>query len=294
MFLKRATHRVAPTAACILIFSSIISPAYAALNITKSGDLTATKFDELGFDPTGLVGYWQLNGNANDSSGNHNDGTIMGATATTDRFGTAGQALSFDGLSQYVNVGDPASGVLDFGTNDYSISMWFKPNVSDYGDHVLVGKYVPGTAGYTIGLWNSNIIYFHNPTTTNVQTTYTNGVWMQVVATRDVGGKKLYVNGILKDSQGGVVNASTSNSFMIGGSTEQALYSPASVDEVKVFNRALIASEILSMYNHEKGKFSVGKDGVDKSLQFIEDPALPVQARSKKESLTVKGSLIEQ
>ena len=75
-------------AAIFLLLLSIIflpAPVHAALNITKTGDLTATNFDELGFNPTGLVGYWQLNGNAKDSSGYHVDGTIYGATATTDR-----------------------------------------------------------------------------------------------------------------------------------------------------------------------------------------------------------------
>ena len=48
------------------------------------------------------------------------------------------------------------------------------------------------------------------------------------------------------------------------------------------------------MYNHEKGKFSVGADGTMQALEFVEDPALPVQMRSKKQSLTVKGQLIEQ
>jgi len=49
---------------------------HAGLNINKAGDLEATEFNELGFDATGLVGYWQLNGNANDSSGQGNNGTI--------------------------------------------------------------------------------------------------------------------------------------------------------------------------------------------------------------------------
>ena len=34
----------------------------------------------------GLVGYWPFNGNANDESGNGNDGTVNGVTLTNDRF----------------------------------------------------------------------------------------------------------------------------------------------------------------------------------------------------------------
>lgn len=45
----------------------------------------------------GLVGYWPFNGNANDESGNGNNGSNNGATLTTDRNGVANQAYSFDG-----------------------------------------------------------------------------------------------------------------------------------------------------------------------------------------------------
>ena len=40
----------------------------------------------------GLVGYWPFNGNANDESGNGNNGTVNGATLTTDRFGNSNSA----------------------------------------------------------------------------------------------------------------------------------------------------------------------------------------------------------
>ena len=43
----------------------------------------------------GLVGYWPFNGNANDESGNGNDGTVNGATLTTDRFGNSNSAYEF-------------------------------------------------------------------------------------------------------------------------------------------------------------------------------------------------------
>lgn len=37
----------------------------------------------------GLVGYWPFNGNANDESGNGNNGTVNGASLTTDRYGVS-------------------------------------------------------------------------------------------------------------------------------------------------------------------------------------------------------------
>ena len=51
-----------------------------------------------------LVGYWPFNGNAIDESGNLNDGTVNGATLTTDRFGTANAAYDFDGVDDFINI----------------------------------------------------------------------------------------------------------------------------------------------------------------------------------------------
>ena len=45
----------------------------------------------------GLVGYWPFNGNANDESGNGNNGTVNGATLTADRNGNLNKAYNFGG-----------------------------------------------------------------------------------------------------------------------------------------------------------------------------------------------------
>jgi len=50
----------------------------------------------------GLVAYYPFNGNANDESGNGNNGTVNGATLTSDRFGNANSAYSFDGVNMRI------------------------------------------------------------------------------------------------------------------------------------------------------------------------------------------------
>jgi hypothetical protein len=52
----------------------------------------------------GLIASYPFNGNANDESGNGNIGTVNGATLTTDRFGKANSAYSFDGVSSYIQT----------------------------------------------------------------------------------------------------------------------------------------------------------------------------------------------
>ena len=70
----------------------------------------------------GLVAHYPFNGNANDESINSNDGTVTGATLTTDRFGNANSAYSFDGVDDYIEVSGNSSLLND----SLSLSLWFK------------------------------------------------------------------------------------------------------------------------------------------------------------------------
>ena len=72
----------------------------------------------------GLVAYYPFNGNANDESGNGNDGTVNGATLTTDRFGNTDQAYSFDG-NDYIST--------IYGFDSPKELFQFGFNLSNYG-----------------------------------------------------------------------------------------------------------------------------------------------------------------
>jgi hypothetical protein len=88
----------------------------------------------------GLVGYWPFNGNANDESGNGNNGTVNGATLTTDRFGVANKAMQF-GQNQYIELANLHQNNI----NGYSISSWFKRNSSNSNiDGAIVSGSYPG------------------------------------------------------------------------------------------------------------------------------------------------------
>ena len=73
----------------------------------------------------GLVAYYPFNGNANDESGNGNNGTVNGATLTTDRFGKVNSAYSFDG-SCYIK-----GAANKFPTGERTISLWFYSDALD-------------------------------------------------------------------------------------------------------------------------------------------------------------------
>lgn len=51
-----------------------------------------------------LIGWWPFNGNANDESGNGNNGTVNGAIITIDRFGNANKSFSFNNANNWIEI----------------------------------------------------------------------------------------------------------------------------------------------------------------------------------------------
>ena len=86
----------------------------------------------------GMVAYYPFNSDANDESGNGNDGTVYGATLTEDRLGKANSAYSFDGVDDYILVNHDIS--INF-SEAISISIWVKPiEIPTRGARMIIGK----------------------------------------------------------------------------------------------------------------------------------------------------------
>ncbi|MEL7119781.1 MAG: hypothetical protein AAFO07_10080 [Bacteroidota bacterium] len=73
----------------------------------------------------GLVGYWNFNGNYEDSSGNENHASNTGTTLSFDRFGNEVSSVRFDDFGDYLEIINSASISLDGLTDDYTISLWY-------------------------------------------------------------------------------------------------------------------------------------------------------------------------
>ena len=69
----------------------------------------------------GLVGYWPFSSNANDVSGNGNNGTVNGATLSNDRFGIVNSSHRFDGLSNISVLHSSSINII----GDLTLSAWF-------------------------------------------------------------------------------------------------------------------------------------------------------------------------
>jgi hypothetical protein len=197
---------------------------------------------------TGEVAYWKLDegsGATADDAVGINHGTINGAAVWTT--GKYDDALSFDGVDDYVDVGIKAN--LDFSAG-FTLEAWYKPGSSS--DGAIVSKISDSiTDGYM--LWRDSsaadkIKLYIDGGARASSISMTEGQWHHVVGTWDGSEACIYVNGILSECNTwwSTAPASSGNAFMIGGYTGEKI--KASIDEVLIYNKALTADEVRDNY----------------------------------------------
>lgn len=199
----------------------------------------------------GLVGWWPFNGNANDESGNLNNGSVYNATLTQDRNGNPNSAYDFNANAQIVC---PQNNIP---TQVFSLSVWLNQDNLISGPVVCLGSseseiwgvwaannylainYGIGCSGTGGGILNTTAIPLAN--------------WIHLVyVSSGVGGNtQIYKNGIYAGQ--------AQNSTSTGGCSTQNLYfgvdifsAPeyidAKLDDIGIWNRALTEQEIFALY----------------------------------------------
>ncbi len=185
----------------------------------------------------------------------YNDGLTVNSPAWVT--GRIGQALSFNGSSQYGYAPDHLS--LDI-ENQITLAAWIKPTVN--GTQYLVKKGIRNTAsGYELSLatatTSTGAFFFriNDNTTCRVDLTipYANyfGSWVHVAATYDHINLHIYVNGVQVDdalTPCAVNIISNSNVLAIGAQSDGTSNFTGSMDDVRVYNRALSAAEIEALF----------------------------------------------
>jgi len=199
---------------------------------------------------SGLVGLWTFDGkdmyqNVADESGTGDTGYLMGFTSTTsaETIGKLGQALKFNGSSSYVTLPSLPS------LSNYTISFWAKPSncgsssevqfFDSPGDNIGVSC----KTGGVIANWAGGGSY---PVTgSNV---WKNGTWIYITVTSQGGTNKLYVNGAL-NTTGTAGNTFGSGTGYIGQVNGGGRYYGGIIDDFRLYNRALSASEVQQLYD---------------------------------------------
>lgn len=217
----------------------------AAGNTTTSDAVSVTVNNT---SAPGLVAAWgfeEASGSTTaDATGNGQTGTLSGATRVNGRYG---RGLSFNGGSAMVSVADTALLHL---TSGMTLSAWVLPATTS-GWRTVMLKETTGGLAYSLyasgdGTRPSGYVHVGSNDQSVIGTAaLSTTAWNYLAVTYDGANLRLYVNGTLVTSraQSGAIATST-GAFRIGGNTVWGEYFNGLIDEVRVYNRALTATEI--------------------------------------------------
>jgi hypothetical protein len=217
------------------------------------------------FLTNGLVAYYPFNGNANDASGNGNNGTIHnGVILAPDRFGTPNSAYQFNGIDGYMDIGNPV------GNNPINLTETAWVNIlsrstiqQDPPDRdVIITKRQTGGLGYD---WTTLCIAASGANTgqgmtivdddgyynlvMGVTKTQTNN-WVFICGIRrNSTTYEIYINGALENSitDSHPMSGSLQNMFLMHDGA-WGTYCHGMLDDVRIYNRALSATEVAQLY----------------------------------------------
>jgi len=197
----------------------------------------------------GLVaayGFDEIDGaSVNDASGNGNHGTINEAVRI--QTGKYGKALQFDGINDWVTVNDSAALGLSTGM---TLEAWVYPQSQVSWNTIILKE---SSGGLSYALYSSDVAnlpasYFNNGSSDR-PVSGPNGLpvnqWTHLVASYDGQYQRLYVNGIevAQSAQNGLIQQSD-GLLRIGGNSVWGEYFKGYIDEVRIYNRALTATEV--------------------------------------------------
>jgi fibronectin type 3 domain-containing protein len=200
--------------------------------------------------PTGLVaayGFDEGSGTTTaDRSGNNNTGTLSNATWSTS--GKFGNALFFNGTSARVNVNDSSS--LDL-TSGMTLEAWVKPTLANTTFQTVLLKAQSGNLVYSLysntdtGKPDTEAIIGGSAKVLGAPSSPPIGSWSYLTATYDGSNLRLFLNGtqIAQQAVSGSITTST-GALGIGGNSVWGEWFNGWIDEVRIYNRALSASEI--------------------------------------------------
>jgi hypothetical protein len=262
---RRITRRSATAASIALFGLTFLTGALVRSEEFASAVTPPTYRSEVMTDSP--QAYWRLgetsgtvaaDESAGNSSGSYQLGVTLGVGGAipTD----TNPAARFDGVDDQVNMGDPGTGALDFGTGDFSIEAWIKTTIN--GNELIASK--QGSSG---PYWNvmvtrdgGQVGRIRASINDGSVTTYAygpsvrvdNGKWHHVVVVfARASGITVYVDRNNVRQTGGVASGNVSNTaaFLVGGAAGTYRSFKGDVDEVAVYGAALSATRVQAHYD---------------------------------------------
>jgi hypothetical protein len=203
-----------------------------------------------GFLTNGLIAYYPFNGNADDASGNGNNGTVSGAVLTQDRFGESAAAYAFNGSNSFISANIPN---LPTVATPRTVSLWAAANPEPFGVNLFFWGTNAVNRGF--GLMNNG-----SPYTWYAQAwgdDVSSGVvvdtnWHHVVVVYAGTTLSIAIDGVQKAVGSSALNTPFS-SLLIGEGMpgDGTKFFRGTIDDVRIYNRALSTQEISQLYQYE-------------------------------------------
>jgi hypothetical protein len=211
----------------------------------------------------GLIGYWPFNGNANDESGNSNNGVRNQVSETLDRFGNSNAAFYFDGVTSSIDINIPN---VPINNSPRTISGWFKGDSSLFlgsKSYICIFNYgqMSSLSRFSLYLYSKGYLNtitgsdFNNSDNVSIQNNHLDSKWYFFTIVYDGSSLRLYVNGELASTFLNPISVqlkTTNTVFRIGKRTlEDGIDEnfKGAIDDVAIYNRALTQDEITTLYN---------------------------------------------
>ena len=207
----------------------------------------------------GLAAFYPFNGNANDESGNGNNGVAKGALLSPNQFGKPNQAYKFNGTDSYIEI--PKSTAFD--SEDYTLSMWFNPERSGETTDMLISR---GRNNFELELGappftNQGFRFLPRQLSGDGQvwdarsTAFETNVWEHVVATYQQSPNiaHLFLNGqeVPLTHFSGPDLLNNSLPARLGMRYDGSAPFKGSLDQVRIYKRALSNLEVRALYEYE-------------------------------------------
>ncbi len=264
----------------ILSSANNVSPnPYTAANESNAATITVVGISLTQIPASGIIANYKFEGNANDAPGN-NTGTLQNSpTQTADRFNRFNKAFTFNGTSQYVSTANQYINPTNF-----TVSIWFKTATTTGGKLIGFGASQTGQSGQFdrhIYMNNAGQIFFgvyaSGVYTINSSLSFNDNTWHLATASLSSStGMALYVDGSLVGSNAGVTTAENTTGYWkigfdnLGGWTSQptSFYFNGALDDALIYQRALTASEVSTVYTSPDGAGNNGPVCYGSAISF--------------------------
>ncbi|MFA5013232.1 MAG: LamG-like jellyroll fold domain-containing protein [Candidatus Paceibacterota bacterium] len=248
---------------CLMDDVRIYNYALSAQEISDLYNSAKTKYTSSA-PKSGLVSWWTMDTNDTngtkiyDKSGFKN--TAVAVASPTSAKGKINQGVYFNGTTQYLSAADSSS----LSPANITLSAWIKPTTIDSTADAIMGKTSDWTwlDGYGLDMFDryhvgKNLVFWINDYWDQcVSSTISVGNWYHVVGTYDRSNIKLYKNGTLVDSRPYTTAINyLASTFEIGRLSVNEFNFNGSIDDIRVYNRALSAQEIAQLYNSAKTNY---------------------------------------